>query len=302
MANNSVELLRSMYEEKFMRVYEVSRWATQKELNERINLIASLYKGARREAVKAILKYIDGEKNVWEIALRMREDGYVVSPEDVIEILDKCRKEGIIRVKTVAKIELPRTEVYAQAAISEAEQVVEQLKPKEAISEEAVSLKRELESIISAIEPTKPQEALPEEMTAVPTTRIIEDTIKLRASGIINSLFNIDKWINAILIATKEGDPVVLFSPKPMEINQASVAAAASVVLATSSKYIEGFGKKPIRRILILAEKGIMVIKSLTSEYLLVGMISRKAKLGIALRDLEWISNEISRLLEAEIA
>ena len=302
LSTKQIEMLRAMYEEKFMRIYEVSKWATDKELQSRLNTVASLYKGARKNAVKQILKYVDGKKSVWDIAIAMREDGHVVSPEDVIDILEKCRREGIVRVRTVAQVALPKAEVYAKTTIAEADKVIEQLKPEaEVVSQNIEILKKELESVLSTLE-TQQVEVVPEEVRAISPLKIVEDTLKLKASGVINSLFQIDKWISALLIATTEGDPIVLFSPKPVDINQAEIAAASSVILATSSKYVESFGKKPIRRILVLADKGIMVIKPLINDYLLVSLINREAKLGIVLRDIEWISNEITNVLQAKVS
>jgi len=302
--SNNLAILRAMVEEKLYRVYEFSPWITKDEIIRKyLKKIKSKFK-RRKDMLTKLVLLTDGEKSVLDISRELRSEGFRVSPEDIFGIYEQYRKKGIVRVKTVGRVveEAPK-EAFIQVAVAPAEEIIEKLeKAPEKVDTEV--LKAELEDMLSKLE-EMPLEVPEEEEVPVPKTvtarKVAEDIVKVKFSGIIENLFSIDQWIEALMMATREGDPVVFFSRIPNStINQANLAAASAVIYAVGVNGSQSFEHGNVREILVLAQDGYIVIKPITKDYILISLISRSAKLGIALRDIKWVSNEMKKILQKE--
>ncbi len=293
-----------MVEEKLYRVYEPSPWVPRDEIIKKyLKKIKSRFK-RRVDMLSELILMTDGEKSVLDVSRELRSKGYRVSPEDVFDIYEQYRKKGIVRVRTVkiALEEAPQ-ETYMQIAVAPAEKIIETLK-KAPDKIDTEVLKAELEEMLEKLEEVSievPEEEAVPVPQAVPTRKVAEDIVKLKFSGIIENLFSIDPWIDALMIATREGDPAVFFSRSPeTSINQANLAAASAVIYAVGVNGSQSFDHGAVKEILILAQEGYIVIKPITDAYILISLISKSAKLGIALRDVKWISNEMENILRTE--
>lgn len=300
--SDNLALLRAMVEEKLYRVYEFSPWINKDEVIKKyLKKIKSKFK-KRIDMLTKLALLTDGEKTVLDISRELRSEGFRVSPEDVFNIYEQYRRRGIVRVKTIGKIieEAPK-EAFMQVAVAPAEKIIEKLE-KAPGKMDAESLKAELEDMLSKLEEI-PLEVPEEKEVPVPTTvtarKVAEDIVKVKFSGIIENLFSIDQWIEALMMATREGDPVAFFSRTPnTTINQANLAAASAVIYAVGVNGSQSFEHGNVREILVLAQNGYIVIKPIAEDYILISLISKSAKLGIALRDVKWISSEMEKILQ----
>jgi len=297
------EVLKAVVEEKLYRIYELSPWLSLDEvLKKHLKKVGGRFK-KRPELLKELLTLTDGGKTVLEISKELRMKGFRVSPEDIFEIYERYRRKGIVRMKTIGVVEVaPKPEVYMKTTIVPAEEIVEKLRSlPEASKTEA--LKQELDKLLSTIE----EQELPvaEEVVKpppiVPRRKVAEDVIKIRMSGIMDNLFKIDAWIDVVMLATSEGDPIVFFSRMAeVPINQANLAAASAVIFSVSKTGSESFKKGRVKEILILARRGYILLKPITDTYIMIALINKGASLGIALRDLSWISKELETLIGLE--
>jgi len=304
---SELELIRAVVEEKLFRIYEFSPWLSKDDiLKKHLKKVGGRFK-KNIELLKDLVELTYQGKPVIEVAKELRVRGHRVSPEDVLEIYERYRRKGIARIKTIGGIEkAPKPEVFVKTALAPAEEVVKKLKeiPEKT---EFQTLKMELEELLTKLEETavptpETEERVPPSATSVAVQKIAEDIIKLRMSGIIDNLFRIDTWIEVLMLATREGDPLVFFSRSPdMEVNQANLAAASAVILSVSKSGSESFEKGGIREILIISRGGFMMLKPITEDYIMIVLISRDARIGTVIRDISWVSKEIETILKGEL-
>lgn len=300
MLAENIEILRSIVEEKLYRVYEISPWlSTEEILKKHLKKVGGRYK-KKPNLLQDLIKLTDGEKAVLDVSKELRLKGHRVSPEDVIEIYERYRRKGIVRVRTVKALEIEKpVETYMKTTVVQAEEIVEKLREVPDM-ERVTVLKQELDKLLSKLEDVSVPvaEEIPQPRV-VPIRKVAEDIIKIRMSGLIDNLFTIDEWVEVILLATREGDPMVFFSRSAeTDINQANLAAASAVIYSVSKTGSDSFEKGNVKEILILARGGYILLRPISKEYIMISLIHKSAKLGIALRDLGWISKELEKILE----
>lgn len=298
-------MLRAIVEEKLYRVYETSPWLSKDEiLKKYLKKIGGRFK-KRADLLQELINLTDGQRTVLDVSKELRIKGFRVSPEDVFEIYERYRNKGIVRVKTVGRPEIAApAEAYMKTAIIPAESIVEKLRSVPEV-ERVETLKDELDKLLTKLEeiptvPEEPSEIVPSQL--VPIRKVAEDVIRIKMSGLIENLFAIDNWIDVIMLATREGDPIVFFSRTPdIDINQANLAAASAVIYSVSKTGSESFERGRVKEILILAKNGFILLRPLADVYIMISLIDRRAKLGIALRDLNWVSKEMEALISGEL-
>ena len=302
--SNNLAVLRAMVEEKLYRVYEFSPWISKEDVIKKyLKKIKSRFK-RRVDMLTRLAMLTDGVRSVLDISRELRSEGFRVSPEDIFNIYEQYRKKGVVRVKTIGKIvEEASKGAFMQVAVAPAEKIIAKLEKAPSKADTDV-LKAELEEMLSKIEEV-PVSVPEEEGAPVPKTvstrKVAEDVVKVKFSGIIDNLFSIDQWVEALMMATREGDPVAFFSREQnVTINQANLAAASAVIYAVGVNGSQSFEHGNVKEILVLAHDGYIVIKPITSDYILISLISKSAKLGIALRDIKWVSSEIEKILQKE--
>ena len=299
--------MSSITVEEFFRIYELSPGLLDKnEIKEATRKIARELK-IDEDAAFAVLNFLEQNLCVYEIARSARVSGYGISLDDTLDILESLRREGFLRVIGVKNPDdFEREEVITLVpALAEEEYITPRT------IEEKISVEGLKEEINELFKEETPKVEMPEKPVKSPFAELEKDKSQMEIIRIgevvsekirfdIESLLSLNEFIQNILIATRDGLPILQITRKNVPgIDDAKIAAAASVIMAMSSKTTEDIGKKELDNVIVRTDKSLIVVGYIDSSYILTFLTDAKTPMGLMLADFNNLRKKIAKLIES---
>ncbi len=293
--------------EYYFRVFELSP-AIKGDKKEIIPILQRIIKDMGKEKdvdekfYEELINLLDGNHCIYEIVRDLRVAGYNVSLDEIVGLINSLRAEGYVRVVSVKNPDkYERAEIVA--IIPKIEEELTVVTP-ETVEEkiDVSNLKEEIETIFSEEKEVKPpvtpfQEA---ESSSIPIEivkvgEIISDKVKFD----MESLMALNTHIQHIVIATKDGLPVLQITKKDTPaLDESKIAAAASVIMAMSSRTTDEIGKKGLDNVVIKTDQSLFVIGYIDTAYILTFIMDANTPIGLTLTDFNSLRKKITELLE----
>ena len=253
-----------------------------------------------------LIKLLDGNNCIYDIVRELRVIGYNVSLDDVVTIINSLRAEGLIRVVSVKNPDkYERAEIVAIIPkIEEETPVVTQEMVEEKV--DVSKLKDEIDTIFSE-EKEGETRVMPEvnplqeaETEAVPVEIVkIGGIISEKIKFDIESLMALNNYIQHIVIATRDGLPVLQVTRKNTPaLDESKIAAAASVIMAMSTRTTDELGKKGLDNVMIKTDQSLFIIGYIDTSYILTFIMDEKTPMGLTLTDFNSLRKKIMDLIK----
>ncbi len=254
---------------------------------------------------------------IFEIAKDLRVAGFNVSLDDVLDLVENLRKEGFVRVIGVKNPDdFEKAEVVALIPSIEEEVALTPETVEEKIGVE--SLREDIEEIFKeeakkelAQPPTptpleeRPVEPFQEVQEGVSPIEIVKigEMVSEKIKFDLESLLTLNEYIQNVLIATRDGLPVLQVTRKGISaLDEAKIAAAVSVIMAMSSKTAGDMGKKDLDNVIVKTDKSLFVLGYINSSYILTFLLESKAPMGLVMADFNGLRRRIAKLIEQTIS
>ena len=321
----------SLFEERYSRIYRFKEPVDAKTLEKLFKKHKLPFK---KKTIKmladAILKFTNGKYTVREVyrkiktVFKQHQIGLTIN--DIAEIYDwleyddlvECigSKEMMISEKpeaTIAPIaepiEAPTVpEVPVISNIDKGGMTIETLSGSrervEALKQAVIdirtdmeTLKSEFESLFEELEKETSQ-TIPQIVNAK-GKEILEEAIRRGSKKLFEKLFHINEYIEAALTSTIDGVPLVYLSKYSNEaITEGVLATCLAVVLTKSLDLPNDLNKGKVQDVTIYTTNNIIILKPFMEEYFIAFLVRKDAMLGLVLRDVDWILNELKKIIK----